>query len=149
MRTTKGLGLKKGLGLRVQGFAGVALAIAFIAVVASAPSTEPLWDTGTFSILGYDPQTGEVGGAVQSRVFSVGNGVLWADADAGVAATQAIVDVGYGPKAIDLLRKGMQPEAIIPAAVWLAQQTATSFTGQVVERADFGVTWGPEAAATV
>jgi NAD(P)-dependent dehydrogenase (short-subunit alcohol dehydrogenase family) len=35
-----------------------------------------------------------------------------------------------------------QPEAIIPAAVWLAQQTATSFTGQVVERADFGVTWG-------
>ena len=37
-----------------------------------------------------------------------------------------------------------QPEAIIPAAVWLAQQTATSFTGQVVERADFGVTWGPQ-----
>jgi hypothetical protein len=37
----------------------------------------------------------------------------------------------------------VQPEAIMPAAVWLAQQTATSFTGQVVERADFGVTWGP------
>ena len=36
-----------------------------------------------------------------------------------------------------------QPEAIIPAAVWLAQQTAASFTGQVVERAEFGVTWGP------
>ena len=36
-----------------------------------------------------------------------------------------------------------QPEAVIPAAVWLAQQTAASFTGQVVERADFGVTWGP------
>jgi NAD(P)-dependent dehydrogenase (short-subunit alcohol dehydrogenase family) len=36
-----------------------------------------------------------------------------------------------------------RPEAIIPAAVWLAQQTAESFTGQVVERADFGVTWGP------
>jgi len=35
-----------------------------------------------------------------------------------------------------------QPEAIIPAAVWLAQQSATSFTGQVVELADFGVTWG-------
>src|SRR5437868_7042513 len=49
---------------------------------------ELLWDTGTFSILGYDPATGEVGGAVQSRVFSVGNGVLWADAEAGVAATQ-------------------------------------------------------------
>ena len=37
---------------------------------------------GTFSILGFDPATGEVGGAVASRVFSVGNGVLWAEADA-------------------------------------------------------------------
>ena len=69
--------------------------------------------TGTFSILGYDPATGEVGGAVQSRVFSVGNGVLWADATAGVAATQAIVDVSYGPQAIDLLKKGAAPAAIV------------------------------------
>lgn len=37
----------------------------------------------------------------------------------------------------------VQPEVIMPAAVWLAQQTAANFTGQVVERADFGVTWGP------
>ena len=39
--------------------------------------------------------------------------------------------------------------AIIPAALWLAQQTAASFTGQVVERADFGVTWGPGATRAV
>jgi uncharacterized Ntn-hydrolase superfamily protein len=72
-----------------------------------------LWDTGTFSILGFDPDTGEVGAAVQSRVFSVGNGVLWADANAGVAATQAIIDVGYGPQALELLRRGMAPSAIV------------------------------------
>ena len=72
---------------------------------------------GTFSILGYDPATGEVGGAVQSRVFSVGNGVLWAEAEVGVVATQAIVDVSYGPKAIALLRAGMKPEAIVKA-IW-------------------------------
>jgi uncharacterized Ntn-hydrolase superfamily protein len=77
------------------------------------PASDLLWDTGTFSILGYDATTGEIGGAVQSRVFSVGNGVLWADADAGVAATQAIVDVGYGPKALTLLRRQMKPAAII------------------------------------
>ena len=71
----------------------------------------------TFSILGYDPATGEVGGAVQSRVFSVGNGVLWAEAGIGAAATQAIVDVSYGPKAIELLRAGLKPEAII-GAIW-------------------------------
>jgi NAD(P)-dependent dehydrogenase (short-subunit alcohol dehydrogenase family) len=37
----------------------------------------------------------------------------------------------------------VEPEAILPAAMWLAQQSATSFTGHLVERADFGVTWGP------
>jgi NAD(P)-dependent dehydrogenase (short-subunit alcohol dehydrogenase family) len=42
-----------------------------------------------------------------------------------------------------------QPEAIIPAAVWLAQQSAASFTGQVVERAEFGVTWGPPGGGRV
>jgi uncharacterized Ntn-hydrolase superfamily protein len=68
---------------------------------------------GTFSVLGYDPATNEIGGAVQSRVFSVGNGVLWAEADTGVAASQAIVDVSYGPKALALLRQGVKPDAIV------------------------------------
>ena len=98
---------------KVTGCALIVLVVVF--VLARFPAGEPLWDTGTFSILGFDPQTGEVGGAVQSRVFSVGNGVLWADADAGVAATQAIVDVGYGPKALELLRKGFEPQAIVRA----------------------------------
>ncbi len=39
----------------------------------------------------------------------------------------------------------VQPDEVIPAAVWLAGQTASTFTGQVVERADFGKTWGPSA----
>src|ERR1700738_1307956 len=96
----------------------ISLAVTMIAVAALTSAhvrRRPAapWPTGTFSILGYDPATGEVGGAVQSRVFSVGNGVLWADADVGVAATQAIVDVGYGPKALALLRTRMKPEAIV------------------------------------
>ena len=37
-----------------------------------------------------------------------------------------------------------QSESIIPAAVWLAGQSAATFTGQRVERAEFGKTWGPE-----
>lgn len=79
----------------------------------SASTLLPWPPVATFSILGYDPATGEVGGAVQSRVFSVGNGVLWAEAGVGVAATQAIVDVSYGPQAIALLRQGMKPADII------------------------------------
>ena len=75
------------------------------------------WPTGTFSILGYDPETGEVGGAVQSRVFSVGNGVLWAEAGVGAAATQAIVDVSYGPQAIAMLKEGKTPEQVVKT-IW-------------------------------
>jgi uncharacterized Ntn-hydrolase superfamily protein len=72
------------------------------------------WDPiATFSILGFDPETGEVGGAVQSRVFSVGNGVLSAEAGVGAAATQAVVDVSYGPQAIALLRQGLEPKDVV------------------------------------
>jgi uncharacterized Ntn-hydrolase superfamily protein len=97
---------------------GFAVAMALVSVASGfqrgvSAQEPPLWETGTFSILGYDPATGEVGGAVQSRVFSVGNGVLWADANAGIAATQAIVDVGYGPKALALLKTGLTPAAIV------------------------------------
>lgn len=75
---------------------------------------QELWSpVATFSILGYDPATGEVGGAVQSRVFSVGNGVLWAEAGVGAAATQAIVDVSYGPQALQLLKLGYSPDKIV------------------------------------
>ena len=41
----------------------------------------------------------------------------------------------------------VQPEEVIPAAVWLAGQTAQTFTGQVVERAEFGATWGAHGGA--
>jgi uncharacterized Ntn-hydrolase superfamily protein len=94
------------------------LTLVFLLFSLSAQSQQPAaplpWPpVATFSILGFDPVTGEVGGAVQSRVFSVGNGVLWADAEAGAAATQAIVDVSYGPQAIALLKKGVVPAEVI------------------------------------
>ncbi len=84
---------------------------------AQSRSETPWPPVATFSILGYDPATGEVGGAVQSRVFSVGNGVLWAEADVGVVATQAIVDVSYGPQALALLKTGQAPSLVV-RTIW-------------------------------
>ena len=89
--------------------------LAFALAAVSAIADDRWNPVATFSILGYDPATGEIGGAVQSRVFSVGNGVLWADAGVGVAATQAIVDVSYGPQALSLLKLGYPPDKIIRA----------------------------------
>lgn len=67
----------------------------------------------TFSIVGFDPDTEEVGVAVQSRVFSVGNGVIWGEADVGVVATQAWVDVSYGPEGLELLKAGLSPQEVV------------------------------------
>lgn len=96
------------------------LALALVAgalpaqVVRVVPAADTLlWPTGTFSILAMDPATGDIGGAVQSRVFSVGNGVLWAESGVGIAATQAIVDVSYGPQALALLRQGLSAEQVV------------------------------------
>lgn len=106
------------LALSLLGFAPIVLVLASTSrPQASDASSAPWPPVATFSILGYDPTTGEVGGAVQSRVFSVGNGVLWGEAEVGMAATQAIVDVSYGPKALALLRAGMKPDAIVKA-IW-------------------------------
>ena len=80
--------------------------ILFLINICFSQSDNPV---ATFSILGYDPETGMVGGAVQSRVFSVGNGVLWGEANIGMIATQAYVDVSYGPKGLELLKKGLSP----------------------------------------
>jgi uncharacterized Ntn-hydrolase superfamily protein len=140
---------------------GAILALAVIAPRAQQPpapaSVEPdPLGTGTFSILGYDAATGELGAAVQSRVFSVGNGVLWAEADTGIAATQAIVDVSYGPKALELFRAGLKPDAIIRAI--LDSDPDPGYNGQAWPKAGrqfavmdpkghYAAHTGPEASA--
>ncbi len=60
----------------------------------------------TYSIVARDAQTGELGVAVQSNYFAVGTDVSWAAAGVGAVATQAIVEVAYGPKGLELLGRG-------------------------------------------
>jgi hypothetical protein len=69
----------------------------------------------TFSIVARDAKTGEMGVAVQSHWFSVGSVVTWGEAGVGVVATQSIIDPGYGPKGLDLMRRGVAaPAALAP-----------------------------------
>src|SRR6185295_6142856 len=99
----------KTMTLRMAVFAALMISASAVAAQSPAKRLAPdtlKWPTGTFSIVAMDPLTGEMGAAVQSRVFSVGNGVLWAEAGVGVVATQAIVDVSYGPQALAFLRQG-------------------------------------------
>lgn len=75
------------------------------AEVFDTPST-PLRPVHTYSIVARDPDTGELGVAVQSHWFSVGPIVAWAEAGVGAVATQSFVDPSYGKNGLDLMRAG-------------------------------------------
>src|SRR5437667_6560947 len=67
----------------------------------------------TFSIVAYDPVNGDWGVTVASRYFAVGAVVPWAEANVGAVATQANVNVGYGPRALELLKTGLTAQQVM------------------------------------
>ncbi len=71
----------------------------------------------TYSIVARDPDTGELGVAVQSHWFSVGSVVTWARPGVGAVATQANADPGYGPQLLDLLAGGVHAEQALATLV--------------------------------
>jgi uncharacterized Ntn-hydrolase superfamily protein len=83
--------------------------LVLLAVLVFAPA--PAF--ATFSIVAFDPVTGDLGIAVASRYFAVGAVVPWADAGVGAIATQAGVNVGYGPRALELLRQGLTAQQVM------------------------------------
>ena len=73
---------------------------------ASDSPSVPSRPVHTYSIVARDPNTGELGVAVQSHWFSVGPIVAWAEAGVGAVATQSFVDPSYGKNGLDLMRGG-------------------------------------------
>jgi uncharacterized Ntn-hydrolase superfamily protein len=71
----------------------------------------------TYSILGRDPTTGDVGGAVQSAWYSSGAGVVWAEAGVGAVATQAIGERAFGALGLQMMTAGAAPAQVVAALV--------------------------------
>jgi len=71
----------------------------------------------TFSIVGFDPETGSLGVAVQSKFLAVGAVVPWAKAGVGAVATQAMANLTYGPRGLDLLSQGLSAAEVVEALV--------------------------------
>ena len=69
----------------------------------------------TFSIAAFDPETGSLGVAVQSKFLAVGSVVPWARAGAGAVATQAMANYNYGPRGLDLMAEGRTAEETVEA----------------------------------
>ena len=92
------------------------IALAFAATAAAAPNggalTADPWFS-TFSIIAFDPASGELGVGVQSRAFAAGAAVPYAKAGVGAVATQAAANRLYGPKAIALLEQGLSPAEVV------------------------------------
>jgi len=67
----------------------------------------------TYSIVARDPDTGQLGVAVQSHWFSVGPIVPWVEAGVGAVATQSFVEASYGPLGLALMKAGKSaPQAL-------------------------------------
>jgi uncharacterized Ntn-hydrolase superfamily protein len=60
----------------------------------------------TYSIVARDPETGRFGVAVQSHFLGVGPVVPWLEAGVGAIATQASVNISFGPIGLEMLRAG-------------------------------------------
>lgn len=82
------------------------------ATVSTAAEGPDPWFS-TFSIIAFDPETGDLGVGVQSRAFGAGAAVPYAIPGVGAVATQASANRSYGPKAIALLQEGLSPAEVV------------------------------------
>lgn len=78
---------------------------------AASEADENLFNT--FSIVAYDPATGDLGVAVQSKAFAVGARVPYARSGVGAIATQATTNPSFGPRGLALLEDGLTPQPVI------------------------------------
>ncbi len=103
------LGFLKGV---VTMYRIVVLVLVFLVTAAlfsgRVDSPEPL--VSTFSIVGYDPDTGDLGVAVQSKFPNVRPIVPWVRAGVGAVATQSFAELDYGTKGLELMQAGASAE---------------------------------------
>jgi uncharacterized Ntn-hydrolase superfamily protein len=85
----------------------------------------------TYSLVVRDPETGELGIAVQTCNFAVGRVVPWAESGVGAVATQSFSDPGYGVLGLELLRAGKSPEQMLAALRAADRQEAHRQVGVV------------------
>jgi len=89
-------------------------------VFASEPSASaepPARPVSTYSIVAHDPDSGEMGVAVQSHWFSVGSMVTWATPGVGAVATQSFVDPSYGPRGLEAMSRDVAAADALRALV--------------------------------
>ena len=106
-----------------------------------APRARP---HGTYSIVALDPETGELGAAVQSHWFSVGSLCTWARPGIGAVATQSVVEPAHGPHALDRLQGGEDAAAALAGVLRSDALAAVRQVGVVDARGGVAVHTGAD-----
>ncbi len=102
---------------------------------------------GTYSIVALDPETGELGAAVQSHWFSVGSLCTWARPGVGAVATQSVVEPAHGPHALDRMEAGESAAEALRALLDADALAAVRQVGIVDARGGVAVATGPDCIA--
>jgi uncharacterized Ntn-hydrolase superfamily protein len=97
----------------------------------------------TYSIVARDPQTGQLGGAVQTHQMGVGRVVLWVAPGTGAVATQAFTNVRFGPLALETLRQEVPAARVVEALIATDPQAAQRQVG-VVDNEGRAAAWTGE-----
>ncbi len=95
---------------------GLVLALTSVAPTA-AQEADPFTYEGTYSIIGRDPDTGELGMGVQSRAFAVGYRTWTAKGGLAIFAHQASSNPYYGRVGMEMLAAGLDPQATLDRLV--------------------------------
>ena len=95
------------------------LAVLTVGVVATsyAQEVDPYTYEGTYSIIGLDPDTGELGMGVQSRAFAVGYRTWTAKGGLAIFAHQASSNPYYGRVGMEMLAAGLDPQEALDRLV--------------------------------
>src|SRR4051812_27952295 len=122
-------------------FLPATVAIALLAAIGSAQQQRAadgvaLNDEGTpqystFSLCAIDPATGQSGASATTRVPFVGRAVPHVRAGVGAVCTQAATMVEYGPRGLDLLAKGVEPQAVLQQLLADDQQRESRQVGVI------------------
>jgi uncharacterized Ntn-hydrolase superfamily protein len=96
-----------------------------------ALNDEGLPQYSTFSLCAIDPATGQSGASVTTRVPFVGRAVPHVRAGVGAVCTQAATMVEYGPRGLDLLAKGVEPQAVLQQLLADDQQRESRQVGVI------------------
>jgi uncharacterized Ntn-hydrolase superfamily protein len=108
--------------MRLRSTALATLAL-LLATGAAAQESQHTYE-GTYSIITRDPETGELGMAVQSRAFAVGYRTWSAKGGLAVFAHQASSSPYYGRIGLEMLAAGLSPEETMKRLVASDEQSA-------------------------